>query len=707
MAKKIDEISVFFPTFNEEGNIEKVVKKAKEVLDKVAGKWEIIIVDDGSSDATPRITNEIAKADKRISVVHHPQNKGYGGALKTGFEKAKYPWVAFTDSDGQFDFSEIESFIARKDDADLILGYRKKRADSFARKVFTFGWSTLARLLLGLKAKDYSCGFKMIKKSVYEDIQPLVGEEKVTQIEMLVKARKKGFKFVEIGVSHYPRLSGKQTGAKLSVVIKSVVDMFSLWARMHGITKKEVFVVLGILAIGAFFRLYRISEYMIYLGDEGRDMIIVRRMLTEFHPPLIGPGTSVGNMYLGPLYYYMMAIPTLLANFSPVGPAVMVSLLGVATIALVWFVGREWFNKTAGLTASLLYAISPTVIAYSNFSWNPNIMPFFALLTMYAVWKVKKTRELRWLVVMMVSYAFVLQSHYFGLFLAPVMFFYWLKSRSQIKNTLYSLLLFLLLMSPLVIFDLRHDFLNFNAIKNFSTQGSSSFTTPLSGGSKFVSTLTHATTRILGGRNDIAGTILTITLAVGAIWLIKIKKLNSVLLWWLLVGIFGLSLYKYKVLDHYMGFIFPALFILFGAILSKLPRYLIVIAVVLMVGINLLEHPFKNQPNRQLERSREIASLIREKSKGQRLNIATITDRSNRDPYAYFLLLWGVEVVDTDPNAVAYTVTDQLFVVCELPKEKCDPLYDPTTWITNFGWSKITGSWEVAGAYVYKLAHSK
>lgn len=233
MSKLINELSVFFPTYNEEGNIEKVTLDTKKVLEKVTDRWEIIIVNDGSIDGTKEIAERLAERDKRIRVITHNPNRGYGGALKTGFSSAKYKWVAFIDSDGQFDFSEITKFIEKKDEADLILGYRKNRADSFARKVFTFGWASLAKILLGLTARDYSCGFKMIKKEVYEKVLPLIGEEKVTQIELLVKAKRKGFKFAEVGVTHYPRTSGTQTGAKLKVVIKSVFDLFKLWKKLR------------------------------------------------------------------------------------------------------------------------------------------------------------------------------------------------------------------------------------------------------------------------------------------------------------------------------------------------------------------------------------------------------------------------------------------------------------------------------------------
>ena len=139
---------------------------------------------------------------------------------------------------------------------------------------------------------------------------------------------------------------------------------------------KANWLLITILLIGSFLRLYKISAYMTFLGDEGRDVLVVRNLLVHFDPILIGPGTSVGNMYLGPLYYYFMAPFLFLSNFSPVGPAVGVALLGIATIYLVYVTGHDWFGKKAGLIASLFFAISPTVIIYSRSSWNPNIMPF-------------------------------------------------------------------------------------------------------------------------------------------------------------------------------------------------------------------------------------------------------------------------------------------------------------------------------------------
>lgn len=231
---EISELSVFFPTYNEADNIKKVVLSAKKVLLTLVDKWEIIVVNDGSYDNTKEVVERLAKVDKRISVITHRINRGYGGALKTGFANAKYQWVAFTDSDGQFDFSEINEFIEKlkRTSADLILGYRIKRADSIIRRLGGIAWAVLPRLFWGLNVRDYSCGFKLIRKKVFEEVQPLIGEEKVTQIEMFVKAKKLGFKFAQVGVHHYKRLFGKQTGADFKVVIKSFIDLFKLWRQL-------------------------------------------------------------------------------------------------------------------------------------------------------------------------------------------------------------------------------------------------------------------------------------------------------------------------------------------------------------------------------------------------------------------------------------------------------------------------------------------
>src|SRR3989338_6283356 len=142
-------------------------------------------------------------------------------------------------------------------------------------------------------------------------------------------------------------------------------------------TKKYLFIFILIVLLGAWLRFYRIREYITFLGDEGRDLIVVKRMLIDHKFTLLGPITSVGSMYMGPIYYYFMAPFLLLWNYDPVGPAVMVAFFSVATLILLYLLCAEFFIfGSIGLIATFLYAISPLPIIYGHSSWNPNIVPF-------------------------------------------------------------------------------------------------------------------------------------------------------------------------------------------------------------------------------------------------------------------------------------------------------------------------------------------
>ena len=250
--------------------------------------------------------------------------------------------------------------------------------------------------------------------------------------------------------------------------------------------QKSSFLLLLIFLLGSFLRLYKIDGYMTFLGDEGRDGLVWLRMIRHGKFTLIGPQTSIGNMYLGPLYYYLMLPFYALFGLSPVGPSIGVALFGVATIFLIWWIGREWFSEIAGLAAAFLYAISPVVIVYSRSSWNPNIMPFFALSTIWGIWEFWKKKSHIWLPVVGVTLSFCLQSHYLGLLLLPVAGLFWgiramgvirredkrrdRGSREFWRYSVIGLLLFLVLtVIPLVWFDLRHGFINYKAFHKFFT----------------------------------------------------------------------------------------------------------------------------------------------------------------------------------------------------------------------------------------------
>jgi 4-amino-4-deoxy-L-arabinose transferase-like glycosyltransferase len=492
---------------------------------------------------------------------------------------------------------------------------------------------------------------------------------------------------------------------KIKIGIRNQVSNIKKWIREN---RKEAIVLGIILLIGAFFRLYRIGEYMTFLGDEGRDVIVVRRLLVNFDPILIGPGTSIGDMYLGPLYYYMMAPALLLAGFSPVGPAVQIALLAVVTIFFVWFIGREWFGKIAGLIAAGLYAVAPTVIIYSRSSWNPNIMPFFALLIIYAIWRFWQHNEWKWLIVASISFAFVLQSHYLGLLLAPVVGLFWFFSMRKVwknkklkfialRSSLISAAIFSILMSPLVIFDARHGWRNFTSMKKFFTERQTTVS------ARPWNALPKAWPNFV------------------QINLFKWKKLSTrlhaiyfLLLAWLGFALLGLGVYKQHVYDHYFGFFFAAPFLLIGGLIENMTkgwrnRKLAIIGLVFvgLVFVNLQNNPLKYPPNRQMQRSIKVTEKIEQEAGKEKFNLAVIAERNYEGAYQYFLEKNNTPIVMIDSQRADETITEQLFVVCELPVEKCDPTHNSKAEVANFGWSKVEEQWNVAGVVLFKLIHTQ
>lgn len=503
------------------------------------------------------------------------------------------------------------------------------------------------------------------------------------------------------------------------------------WIKKNPI---EFWILIVILLAGGVSRLYKIDQYMTFLGDEGRDVIIVRRLLTEGHPPLIGPGTSIGNMYLGPLYYYFMAPGLLLANFSPVGPAVQIAILGIITIFLVWLAGREWFGKNVGLIASGLFAISPVVITYSRSSWNPNIMPFFAILSVYSIWRVWKNNEFNWLITLGVAFAFVLQSHYLGLLLAPALGVFWLMTYLRIKNSkievksfwkksIFGLVTFLLLMSPLLIFDTRHDWINFNAMKKFFLERQTTVSArPWSSIPKLPALFVQINQSLLTSGSLLVSKVISAIFAIGSLWLfIKNKKKSDflikygqhVLLFiWMLFALIGFGIYKQNIYDHYFGFVFAVPFLMYGVFidgfikLNKLTKFIGVFLTLYLIYISLINSPLSLTPNNQLRRAGNVAEKIAVEAGGSEYNLAVLAERNYQDGYKYFLLNKGSKVVEIDAQRPE-TIKEQLFVVCEMLPEKCDPPHSPRAEVANFGWSKIENTWEVDGVLVYKLIHSQ
>jgi len=233
MNEKISELSVFFPFWNEEKNIEKVVINAIPVVEKIAKNWEIIIIDDGSSDKTPEIAKKLAENNPHLKVITHKKNRGYGASLKSGFEAARYGLVIFTDGDGQFDFSQISKFLPKIKTSDIVIGYRQKRHDNPIRHVLMNLLKIWDFIFFGFVFKDIDCGFKMFRKEALEKIRPFKSEGAMITTEILAKAKKQKLKITQVEVSHYPRIYGDQSGGNLRVILRAIKESFVIWKNIN------------------------------------------------------------------------------------------------------------------------------------------------------------------------------------------------------------------------------------------------------------------------------------------------------------------------------------------------------------------------------------------------------------------------------------------------------------------------------------------
>lgn len=232
-ASKAFSLSAFLPFYNEEENIAAAIGEVSAQLarDPRISEYEVIVVDDGSTDATARIAREMAAHDGHIRIVEHGGNRGYGAALKSGLCAARYEYVFFTDGDLQFDIGELNKLTRYVPAYDAVIGYRAARRDPFMRLVNAWGWNKLNRFSFGLKVRDIDCAFKLFKRSRVSDLQ-LVSDGAMLSAELLIRLAHEGVRIKEVPVTHLPRRAGSPTGASPKVILRA----FAEWWRLYRTT---------------------------------------------------------------------------------------------------------------------------------------------------------------------------------------------------------------------------------------------------------------------------------------------------------------------------------------------------------------------------------------------------------------------------------------------------------------------------------------
>ncbi len=225
-------LSLVLPAHNEAANLGPVVERAREVLPRHAADFEIIIVDDGSRDATPQIAEALAEADTRVRVVRHPRNRGYGAALISGFRASRGDYVMFMDSDRQFDIADVQLLAPFVADFDIVAGFRKERNDPLVRRINAEIFNVVVRMLFGVHLRDIDCAFKVFRGDLLRSIE-LTAPGALINTEIQAKARRQGATVQQVGVRHFPRIAGEATGGSLRVILRAMWETILLWWRMR------------------------------------------------------------------------------------------------------------------------------------------------------------------------------------------------------------------------------------------------------------------------------------------------------------------------------------------------------------------------------------------------------------------------------------------------------------------------------------------
>jgi len=217
--------------YNEEGNIEQAVSSALLVLAELADSYEVIVVDDGGRDRTGEIADRLGAGNAHVRVVHHPDTRGYGAALRSGLAAARYPLVAVVDGGNQFDLGELAILLRALDRGDIVCGYRITQHDPLIRRIYAFMYNRLARVLFHIRIRDVNCGFKIYRRDLLERLLPqLRSSGALINVEMLARARTLGAKVTEVGVHHFPRETGQPTSGN---PFRAIRELLALWRELQ------------------------------------------------------------------------------------------------------------------------------------------------------------------------------------------------------------------------------------------------------------------------------------------------------------------------------------------------------------------------------------------------------------------------------------------------------------------------------------------
>lgn len=443
---------------------------------------------------------------------------------------------------------------------------------------------------------------------------------------------------------------------------------------------KKFWPIILILILASFLRLYRIQATMTFLEDEGRDMLIVKRMLDTKRPVLIGPQTSTGNMYLGPLYYYLITPALVLSNMQPIGPAIFIALSGILTVYLLYTLLRSWFGEKSALISTFLYATLPAIVSFSRNSWNPNLVPFATVLSLLflnqLIFKKSTSKYSHWLGLGAV-FGLLIQLHYMVIvFIAWELLLVIVAYLKDLKKLFFGLSLsligFLIVMSPFIIFEFRNNFVNTQALTRFvlsKEEHTIRYQLPIwlweqkvikSSGTSIGSVLSKSFFVDDSAKMPLTYIFSGLVLLATIVSWKKRNQYKKIFPYILLFGpIFTLGIYQENIHPHYLAFLFPIIILSLGSLLTvKKIRPLACLFIIFIIFWTLPTtiNYIKSGPTNQVEKSRQIALYISQEANGEPYNVIS-NSTTFTTPYQYFLSL--------APNSPSNSLEKTTFLICQ------------------------------------------
>ena len=506
---------------------------------------------------------------------------------------------------------------------------------------------------------------------------------------------------------------GSQTTKVLAKTIKIRVKYENMFFDIKNILAKNKLIILLIL-VGVFLRFYKLGEFATFLGDQGRDAIIIKRIVTFEHFPAIGPISSIGQVFLGPFYYYLMAPFLAITKLNPIGLAYGSALLAIIGFICAYLVIRKEINKTVAGFFLFLLIFSAVQVEASRFSWNPNLLPIFSFFTLYFLYKAITAKKYLWSILFGTFLALSIQLHYLAMFLlVPSLIFFILHDKNFwqigcLKRIFVSLLTFLFFSSPLIIFDLKHNFLNVkNFIKVFTEQNVVAYSTPLS--------------RLLTTNNAFFSHVFNLNLNTYVTFLIFLAlvfyfyknnffkgklflQLNFLNFFFYILSF---SLLNSNRLAHYYTQIYLSFFLVIACLFAdfakvRLLKFIVFIFLLIYVFLNVPKYPFYHKEgNFQIWRAKMIAQSIIEKNPQSPYQVVPIPFTEMDGHIRYFL-----EIMDKRPlSEESSDQPKELYILCY--EKECDALNHPQWQIAAFISKKVEKTWKIDRVKIYKLVHGK